>query len=84
MEIITKIKEQIKSPIEEKGYILDDVLFKQDGSIYSLVIIIDKEPVVTVEDCVIISNLIDPIIDKLDLIEHSYVLDVCSREKGDK
>ena len=32
-----------------------------------------------VEDCVNVSNLINPILDEADLIEESYVLNVCSK-----
>ena len=53
-----------------------------EGSIYYLRITIDKNSIVTLDDCVFITNLINPILDKADLIEDSYVLDVCSKEKG--
>ena len=35
-----------------------------------------------VEDCVTVSNLINPILDEADPIEDNYILDVCSKEKG--
>ena len=44
---------------------------------------IDKEGFITIDDCVTVSNLINPILDEKDLIEENYMLDVCSKEKGD-
>lgn len=82
MEISTKIKELIEKVIEENGYILDEVLYiKEDGN-YFLRVIIDKKGIIDVEDCITVSRLIDPIIDKQDYIKDSYILDVCSKEKG--
>lgn len=82
MEISTKIRELIEKVIEENGYILDEVLYiKEDGN-YFLRIVIDKKGIIDVEDCINVSRLIDPIIDKQDYIKDSYILDVCSKEKG--
>ena len=81
-EIISKIRENIEGPINEAGYILDDVVYVKEGQTYFLRVIVDKTGVMTVEDCVTVTRVVDPIIDRLDLIETSYVLDVCSKEKG--
>ena len=43
---------------------------------------IDKQDIVSVEDCVKVSELINPILDKEDPIDGSYVLDVSSVERG--
>ena len=46
-------------------------------------IVIDKDNgYVDVNDCVIVNNLLDPILDKIDFIEDSYIVDICSKEKG--
>lgn len=82
MEIEKKIKSLIENIIIENGYILDDVKYIKEGSVYFLRIIIDKDPFVDVEDCVNVSNLINPIIDENDPISDSYILDVCSKERG--
>ena len=43
--------------------------YEKEGSIYFLRIIIDKEPYIDVEDCVIVSKVINPLLDEADLIE---------------
>ena len=79
---IEKIKELIEKPINDSGYILDDILYlKEDGN-YFLRIIIDKNGIIDVNDCVIVTKIVDPILDTIDSINDSYILDVCSKEKG--
>lgn len=84
MERLEEIKKAIEPTIKENGYILNSLSFEKEGTINSLVTVIDKEGIMTVEDCVIVSNLINPILDKIDLIDESYVLDVCSKERGEQ
>jgi len=80
----TKIESLIKEPIEEKGYILDSVEYVKENGTYFLRIIIDKEnEYITVNDCVEVNNLIDPILDEVDFIKDSYIVDICSKEKGE-
>ena len=82
MEVEKKVKNLVENVIIDTGYKLDEVKYEKEGNIYFLRIIIDKEPYVDVEDCVKISNLINPILDKEDPIPDSYILDVCSKERG--
>ncbi|MCI5836069.1 MAG: hypothetical protein MR227_05240 [Firmicutes bacterium] len=82
MEVEKTVKNLVENVIIDNGYKLDEVKYEKEGNIYFLRIIIDKEPYVDVEDCVKISNLINPILDKEDPIPDSYILDVCSKERG--
>ena len=82
MEVEKTVKNLVENVIIDNGYKLDEVKYEKEGNIYFLRIIIDKEPYVDVEDCVKISNLINPILDKEDPIPDSYILDVCSNERG--
>lgn len=82
MSIEAKIKNLIEEVITSNGYILDEVIYEKEGSIYFLRVVIDKEGIMDVEDCVTVSNLINPILDEADPIEDNYILDVCSKEKG--
>lgn len=82
MDIAEKVKDLIEKSIKENGYILDEVLYvKEDGN-YFLRVIIDKNGIIDVEDCVTVTRLIDPMLDTVDYITDSYILDVCSKEKG--
>lgn len=77
-----RVKKLILPVIEENGYLLDSVLFEKEGNTNFLRVIIDKQGYITVDDCVTVCNLINPILDKEDPIEENYILDVCSKEKG--
>lgn len=82
MEVENKIKDLIQKTIEDEGYILDDVIYEKEGKNYILTVVIDKNGIITVDDCVEVTKLINPILDMEDPIEDSYILDVCSKEKG--
>ena len=77
-----KIKVLLEPTVEENGYHLDSVVYEKEGNTNFLRIIIDKEGYITVDDCVTVCNLVNPILDKEDPIEENYILDVCSKEKG--
>ena len=82
MDIQQKVKELIEDKLKSNGYILDEVLYiKEDGN-YFLRVVIDKKGIIDIEDCVTVTHLIDPIIDEANYITDSYILDVCSKEKG--
>ncbi|MGE5456364.1 MAG: ribosome maturation factor RimP [Ignavibacteriales bacterium] len=81
MKIEDQVKNLIQQDIEQNNYKLDSVTYNKEGNIYYLTVIIDKEGYVDVEDCVAVSKIINPILDNVDLISDSYILDVCSKEK---
>ena len=78
-----KVRELIEDSINSLGYILDEVEYVKENGTYFLRIIIDKEgDHVTVNDCIKVNDLIDPILDTMDFITDSYIVDICSKEKG--
>ena len=74
-----KIKKLIEKPLEEEKISVVDVYFEEEYKINNLYIIIDKKPYVDIDTCVLATNIINPILDEADLIEDSYVLNVCSK-----
>lgn len=77
-----KIRNLIEGAIVDAGYTLNAVKLEKEGSVFFLRVFIDKQDIVNVEDCVKVSELINPILDKADPIDGSYVLDVSSVERG--
>ena len=77
-----KIRNLIEGTIVDAGYSLSDVKIEKEGAVLFLRVFIDKQDIVSVEDCVKVSELINPILDKEDPIDGSYVLDVSSVERG--
>ena len=60
------------------GLELVDVEFVREGGQYVLRFLIDKEGGVTLDDCEALSRLLDSELDRLDPIDHSYLLQVSS------
>lgn len=77
--MLEKIKELVKDPLNKENIELVDIYFEKENGVDNLYIIIDKKPYVDVEVCVLATNIVNPILDKADLIEESYVLNVCSK-----
>ena len=80
--MIGKIDDLIRDKIETMGYILDEIVYEKENGVNYLRIIIDKVGFIDIDDCVVVSNLVNPLLDTIDIIDESYVLDVCSKEKG--
>lgn len=83
MDKASIVRNLISDTIVSNGYKLEDVLYVKEGNTYFLRVIIDKDGIINVDDCSIVTRLINPILDDADPIEDSYILDVCSMEKGD-
>ena len=77
-----KIRNLLQKPIEDAGYILDEVFYGKEDNINTLRLVIDKAGYINVGDCVKVNEIVNPILDEADPISESYVLDVCSKEKG--
>jgi ribosome maturation factor RimP len=71
---------QLAEPLAEQlGLLLWDVRFVKEGASWVLRVIIDKEEeAVSINDCVDMTHLLNPVLDEADPIEQSYCLEVCS------
>jgi ribosome maturation factor RimP len=76
------IRKLIEKPLADIDIKVDSVIYTKEGNMNILRITIDKEPHVDVDDCVSATKIIDPIIDGGNFINDTYILDVCSKEKG--
>ena len=79
---MAKIEEKVESLIEPKikelGYNLYDVEYVKEGKDYYLRIYIDKDTGISLEDCELVSNSVDDILDEADFIKEQYFLEVSS------
>lgn len=80
MNIEETVKKIIEKTISDNNYILSDVKYLKEGSQYFLRVSIEKDGIIDIEDCVKVSQLINPILDLNDPIKDNYILDVCSKE----
>lgn len=77
--MLKKIQNLIEGPLLEEGIKVLSVTFEEEDGVKNLMIIIDKMPYVDLDTCVKATHIINPILDEADLIEESYVLNVCSK-----
>ena len=55
------------------------ISFEKEDGVDTLFIKIDSDKEVDTDLCTMVSNIVNPVIDKLDLINEEYVLDICSK-----
>ena len=79
MDIVEKVTSLIKDSVVEAGYLIDEISYQKEDGTYYLRIIIDKSSPITVDDCVVVSKIVNPLLDEADLISDNYILDVCSK-----
>ncbi len=76
------IQKEITEPMNKMDIIVDSIDFVNENNYYFLKIVLDKVNGIDLDTIVEATNIINPIIDKLDLIEEEYVLDISSKERG--
>ncbi len=81
-KILEEIKKAITEPMKKMDIIVDSVVYETEGNYNFLRIELDKVNGIDLDTIVEATNVINPIIDKLDLIDDSYILDIVSKEKG--
>lgn len=79
---LEKIRESIEKPMEELKIIVDEIVYVTENGYNFLKIILDKVNGLDMDAIVEATNVINPIIDELDLIDEEYILDISSKERG--
>ncbi len=80
--ILEEIKKNIESPMQEMNIIVDSIMWEKEGNYFYLKITLDRVNGLDLDTIVEATNIINPIIDKLDLIDEEYILDISSKERG--
>ena len=82
-KILNKIRATIEGPMQEMNIMITNIEYVEEGTYNFLRIELDKASGLDLDTIVEATNVINPIIDELDLIDDSYILDIISKEKGD-
>ena len=72
-----KLLESLEAPLKEIGVSIYDITFEKEDGVDTLFIKLEGN--VDTDLCAKASEIINPIVDELNLIEGEYVLDICSR-----
>ncbi len=78
-----KIMEATKDKLNELNVFISDITYGKVDNENTLTIILDSNEIIPLNKVVMATRIINPILDKLDLIDESYTLDVYAKEKGD-
>lgn len=76
--IAETVKDLVKDAVEECGCMLWDVEYVKEVTGWNLIIYIDKEEGISLTDCEMVNDAVEPIIDEADPIEGSYCLEISS------
>ena len=78
-----RARELIEDEVNKLGVFIDDIRYEKEGTNNYLRIVIDRDKIIDMDTCVAVTKVINPIIDKSDIIDKIDVLEVWSKEKGE-
>ena len=73
----------IGNELESINVFIDDVYLEKEGNQNYLRVVIDANAVIDIDRVVQATKIIDPAIEKADLVKDEYILDVYAKSKGD-
>lgn len=78
------LKDKISKVLSSKNIIVDEVSYRKEGTINFLEIVLDQDGGIDLDTIVDATNIINPIVDEMDFIDESFIMDVVSKERGDE
>lgn len=81
---LNNLKKEVSDALTNMNIIVDEVSYRKEGTINFLEIVLDKENGIDLDTIVDATNIINPIVDKMDFIDESFILDVVSKERGEE
>lgn len=78
----TKVKELLLGSLDELNMVVDSVVLEKENNQLFLRICLDSKDLIDLDKVVLATKIIDPIIEKADLIENEYILEVYGKSKG--
>ncbi len=81
-KVIEKLKEKIEPEMNKMDIKLDSILWIEEKNNNTLKVVLDKANGIDLDTIVAATNVINPILDDLDLIDSEYTLEVSSKERG--
>jgi len=78
----TRVKELLLGSLDELNMVVDSVVLEKENNQLFLRICLDSKDLIDLDKVVLATKIIDPIIEKADLIENEYILEVYGKSKG--
>ena len=76
--IAETVAELVRGAVEECGCVLWDVEYVKEPTGWNLAIYIDREGGISLTECEMVNDAVEPILDEADPIEGSYCLEISS------
>ena len=79
-----KVKEIIGDSLDELNLTVDSVIYEKENGTNFLRICLDSRDTIDLDLIVKATNIINPLMDKAELINEEYHLDIYGKSKGNK
>ncbi len=76
-----KVIEAVSDKLDKLNCYIEDVRLVNENNIKTLEIVLDSDDLLDINTVTMATRILNPIIDKLDLVDGSYVLDVYAEDK---
>lgn len=81
--VLDKLKIDLQEDFEKTDIIVDDITFEEKGKYKFLTVTLDKIGGIDLETIVEATKVVNEVVDKADITDDSYILDVVSKERGE-
>lgn len=81
--VLDKLKIDLQEAFSQTDIIVDDVTFEEKGKYKFLTVTLDKVGGIDLETIVEATKVVNEVVDKADITDDSYILDVVSKERGE-
>lgn len=82
-DYLEKLKKEVAEALKDREIMVTSIDFREEKKYKFLTIELDKIGGIDLDTIVEATEIINPIVDKYDFIEDSFILDVISKEQGD-
>ncbi len=81
--VLEKLKIDLQERLDSEEIIVDDVTFEEKGKYHFLTVTLDKIGGIDLETIVDATKIVNEVVDKADITDDGYILDVVSKERGE-
>lgn len=82
--MLEELKSELSKILNESEIIVDDIYIEEKNNYKFLTIVLDKVGGIDLDEIVAATEVINPIVDKYDICDDSYIMDVISKERGNE
>lgn len=82
--MLEELNSELSKILNESDIIVDDIYIEEKNNYKFLTIVLDKVGGIDLDEIVAATEVINPIVDKYDICDDSYIMDVISKERGNE